>query len=434
MILYAARGRWADRRKYRPRHFAMLAEAFAPGQVRWADHLSELPHGGWALVIHALNGYSLDPALAARHSGGLYVFGALSREERRALDARNGVLVLDLDWDPLAPSEEVVAGLIGSIDRFGLDPARIRLMHSNQAGRASFEAHWSQLTRLPPVRTLEFPTSFALAVAYHGLRCRQEDITSRIERARAALHSGSRSKLFNSFNGGLRAQRLHLVAWLHHADLLERGHVSLLGYRKGPRWLMRLKRGASGSPPEALRASLGKMPYADKTTESLREVWRRLPLTLDLKRDFRDHGYERVVWESPEPQYYDDSWFSVVAESRADALKMLHITEKVAKPILNAHPFLALGSQNAMAQLRAYGFESFAPQFDERFDAWPWPKERMRLFLEEIRRLGSLEPGHLRQLCIELWPRCEHNYRHFFGGAPERLAQAFRRDVLEQLS
>ena len=238
----------------------------------------------------------------------------------------------------------------------------------------------------PALQTLEFPTSFALAVAYHGARRSDEEMTSRLERARAALHSGARSKLFNSFNGGLRAQRLHLVAWLHHVRLLERGHVSMLGYRKSPRWLTRLKPGATDGPPLELRASLGKMPYADETAASLWEVWRRLPMTLDLKRDFREHGYERVVWESPDPRYYDDSWFSVVMESHADALDMLHITEKVAKPILNAHPFLALGNQNAMAQLRAYGFESFAPQFNEDFDAWPWPKERMRLFMNEIRR------------------------------------------------
>ena len=433
MILYAARGRWPDRRRYQPRHFAMLAEAFAPGQVRWAEQLSELPRGGWALVIHALNGFAFDPRLAARHAGGRYVFAALSGQERRALERRDGVLVLDLDWDPLAPSEEIVAGLIGSIDRFGLDPARIRLLHSNQAARGPFEAHWRRLTDRPPLRTLEFPTSFALAVAYHHARRNEEAMAARLERARAALHSGARGKLFNSFNGGLRAQRLHLVAWLHHVRLLERGHVSMLGYRKGPRWLTRLKRGASKGPPVELRASLEKMPLADETAESLLEVWRRLPLTLDLERDFRDHGYERVVWESPDPRYYDDSWFSAVVESHADALDMLHITEKAAKPILNAHPFLALGSQNAMAQLRAYGFESFAPQFDERFDAWPWPKERMRRFMKEIRRLGSLEPDHLRELCIELWPRCEHNYRHFFGGAHQRLGEAFRRDVLDQL-
>lgn len=433
MILYAARGPLADRRRYRPRHFAMLADAYAPAQLRWAERLSDLPRSDWALVIRAPNGYALDAGLAARHAGGRYVFGALSREERRALETRDGVLVLDLDWDPLAPSEEVVAGLIGSIDRFGLDPARIRLMHSNQAGRAAFEAQWRRLSNRPAVRTLEFPTSFALAVAYQGARRREEEITARLERARAALHSGTRGKLFNSFNGGLRAQRLHLVAWLHHVRLLERGHVSMLGYRKGPRWLTQLKRGASNGPPAELQASLQKMPLADETAESLREVWRRLPLTLDLEGDFREHGYERVAWESPDPRYYDDSWFSVVVESHADALDMLHITEKVAKPILNAHPFLALGSQNAMAQLCAYGFESFAPQFDENFDAWPWPKERMRRFMKEIRRLGSLEPDHLRDLCIELWPRCEHNYRHFFGGAHQRLGEAFRRDVLDQL-
>jgi hypothetical protein len=69
-------------------------------------------------------------------------------------------------------------------------------------------------------------------------------------------------------------------------------------------------------------------------------------------------------------------------ESHANRPGVLHSTEKVLKPMLNAHPFLTIGSQGAMAQLRAYGFESFAPQFDEAYDAWPWPRERMRLVME----------------------------------------------------
>ena len=432
MILYAARGRWDARRKFQPRHFAILTDALAPGRVRWADGLAELPRGEWGLVIHASGGYSLDRELAARHAGGYFVFGALSPAERRALERRNGVLVLDLDWDPLIPHEEVVAGLARSLERHGLDPGRVRLVHANQDGRAAFETHWRSHSSLPPPRTLEFPTSFALAVACHAGR-RADEIATRLERARAALHAGSRSKVFASFNGGLRAQRLHLVAWLHHVGLLERGHVSLMGYSKGPRRMSSIQRGSAAGPPANLCESLAKMPYAAEVAGSLGEVWRRLPLALDLDRHFREQRYEEVVWESPDPRYYDDSWFSVVAESHADRTGMLHITEKVAKPILNAHPFLLLGSQNALAQLRAYGFETFAPQFDEGYDAWPWPKERMRRVMKELRRLASLEPDELRELCIALWPRCEHNYRHFHDGARQRLADEFQAKVLDQL-
>jgi hypothetical protein len=435
MLLYAAEGRWGARRKFQPRHFRMLTDAFAPERVRWTDSLADLPNGGWGLVIHAPGAFSLDRWLALRHSAGHFVFGALSREERRALDKRGGVLVLDLSWDPLSAQEDIVAGLIRSVERSGLDPERIRLVHSNQAARAPFETLWRRLSGREPLRTLEFPTSFALAVAHHHGRWSPERIEARLARARAALTSGERSRLFSSFNGGLRAQRLHMVAWMDHVGLLERGHVSMLAYRKGPLVLRRLRRGASRRPPANIRSSLEKLPFAEEIEASLLDVWSRLPLTLDLERDFRDDGYEHVVWESPDLRYYDDSWLSVVVESHADRTETLHITEKVAKPMLNAHPFLAVGSQSAMAQLAAYGFEGFAPEFREDFDGWPWPRERYRRVLKELRRLSSLTPADLQQLCIELWPRCEHNLRHLVGGgARQALSAAFETEVLDQLA
>lgn len=434
MILYAAKGRWTARRRFQPGHFAILTRALAGETVRWTDRLADLPQGGWALVIRAAGSYSLAKDLAARHAGGLFVFDAISREERRALDRKDGVLVVDLDWDPLLAHEEVVAGLIGSIERSGLDPARIRLVHANQAGRAPFEALWRKLSGGAPPRTLEFPTSFALSVAHHDGRHRPGEMAARLERARAALHGGKRSRLFTSLNGGLRASRLHLAAWLHHVRLLDRGHVSLMGYSKGAWLLKRMRRGSRTPPPAALRRSVDNMPYGDELGGSLEKVWADLPLTLDLNGDRGVGSYERMAWESADPAYYDDSWFSLVLEPHADQLDMLHITEKVAKPMLNAHPFLALGSPGALAQLRSYGFQTFAPQFDEAFDSWPWPRERHRRFLKAFLRLAQLAPDDLRQVCIELWPRCEHNYRHYLdGGARRSLSEAFQREVLEQL-
>lgn len=435
MLLYAAKGRWDARRKFQPRHFRMLTDALAPGQVSWTDDLSAVPHRDWALVVHAPGGYALSKSLAARHKGGLYVFDALSRRERRMLEAREGTLVLDLDWDPLIADEEIVAGLIQSLDRLGLDDSRIRLVHANQTARPTFEAHWRRHTKREPLRTLEFPASFALAVAYHHGRASSEEMTARLGRARSAVEHGAKGKLLASFNGHLRAQRLHLIAWMSHIGLLERAHVSMLGYSKGSWLLKRLRRGATLRPPADLQASLAKMPYADEIEADVHEIWRRLPMTLDLERDFRDRGYERVVWESPDPRYYDDSWFSVVVESHGDRPGVLHITEKVAKPMLNAHPFLALGGAHALAKLREYGFESFSPLFRESFDTWPHPKERFRLFLEELRRLAGVPEDEIRQGCLELWDRCEHNYRHFLGGgARSRLAASFQKDVLEQLA
>jgi hypothetical protein len=434
MILYAAQGgALRNRGRFRPRHFAMLAKGLAPRPVTWARRLADLPRGGWALVIHAPGSFSLNRELAAQHAAGLSVFDRLTDKERHALEARDGVLLLDLDWDPLIAMDEVVIGLIRSIEQLGLPTSRIRILHSNQGARASFEAVWRKHTSLEPCRTLEFPTSLALGLVWQHERRRQSRVEARYRGAKARLASAPLEKKFNLFNGGLRPHRLHVLAFLHRAGLLEDGYVSMLGYRKDPRGTQRLKAGQNGGLPAELRHESHKMSYPEFLGPSLEAVWRMTPMTLDLKHDFRLLGYERMVWSSQDPGYYDRSWFSVVTESHANRPRVLHITEKIMKPLLNVHPFVYLGGAGALAQMRAYGFETFAPVFDERYDLEPEPRARIRLFLEELTRLASMEHGELRDLCIELWPRCVHNHQHFWGGALDRLSEDFRAEVLERL-
>jgi hypothetical protein len=435
MILYAAQGgAWRQRRRFRPRHLAMLVQGFAPERATWARRLTDLPRGGWALAIHAPGSYALNRELAERHAAGLSVFDRLTVQERRALEERDGVLLLDLDWDPLLPLEEVTAGLIASIEDFGMPTSRIRILHANQAARIPFEALWRRLTSLEPCPTLEFPTSFALGLVWQHARRDQDRIEARLAQAMARLERPELEKKFNLFNGGLRAHRLHALAWLHREGLLGEGYVSMLGYDKNPRGTLRLRAGQTAPLPPELRHESAKMAHPDRLDADLEAVWRMTPMTLDLRHDFRLLGYERMVWSSQDPSYYDRSWFSAVTESHAHRAQCLHITEKVMKPMLNAHPFVYLGGKAGLKQLGKYGFESFSPQFDESYDRHGEPRARIRTFLAELSRLAALPQADLRELCIELWPRCEHNYRHIWGGGFERLRRDFHTEVLDRLA
>ncbi len=103
------------------------------------------------------------------------------------------------------------------------------------------------------------------------------------------------------------------------------------------------------------------------------------------------------------------------------------------KPIINAHPFLYMGNKAGLSQIRALGFETFSPVFDERYDDAPDFSGRLSLFLEELQRLVRMSDDDLTEACLSLWPQCEHNYRHFWGEAFERLRRDFRTDVLDRL-
>lgn len=74
------------------------------------------------------------------------------------------------------------------------------------------------------------------------------------------------------------------------------------------------------------------------------------------------------------PAWYNDTCFSVVAETRivfpSDCHeKELFVTEKTWKPIAFSHPFIFIAEPGMIAYLRSRGFETYNNLFDESYDS-----------------------------------------------------------------
>ncbi len=432
MLLYLAQAARKRLTRFRPRHFITLTERMAADRVRWTHALGELPPGEGAIVIGAPGSYSMNRELARLRAGGAYVFDALTTAEKDALARGRQALVLDMGWEALYPTVQVVKGVIEGVKDSGLDPARIRLVHCNQAARAVFEARWRELTDLEPCLSLEFPTSFALGVLHQHANRDDGQVRDRIVQARARIERGDKSRRYNCFNGEARPARLHFIAWLHSQGALNDGYVSLLDFAKkrAPR-----ARGA-GAPraaPLQYQRMMGRLPRFSDIYPSVDPVMRMVPIELDLKRGRGKPDLKTFAWSSQDPKYYDDSWFSVVIDTGALDRDMLFITEKAMKPFMNASPMLYLGNAGAWAQLGRYGFEGYGPQIDEAYDASADEIARMGLVMDEFSRLAALSPDDMRELCRQAWPAIEHNYGQFWGDAPQRLRASFHTDVLDRL-
>jgi hypothetical protein len=88
------------------------------------------------------------------------------------------------------------------------------------------------------------------------------------------------------------------------------------------------------------------------------------------------------------------SWFTVVTET--DFIdRMIRITEKPLKPLLDFHPFVMLGSPGCLRLIRAYGFRTFPGIFDERFDDEPDPRTRFEMVSAEVERLCRMPEAEL---------------------------------------
>lgn len=66
--------------------------------------------------------------------------------------------------------------------------------------------------------------------------------------------------------------------------------------------------------------------------------------------------------------WYNQTYFSVVAETTIDQNIPLFITEKTFKPIAFQHPFMILGQPKILKWLHYLGFETFENLFDESYD------------------------------------------------------------------
>lgn len=109
------------------------------------------------------------------------------------------------------------------------------------------------------------------------------------------------------------------------------------------------------------------------------------------------------------PQWYDDTYFSIVAETVVfDFSEYTRITEKTFKPIAFYHPFVILAQPNTLAYLKSLGFETYNNLFDESYDTIVDGTERLLHLISQIKQFVK-KPYDAITL-----EKLEHNHNLFF--------------------
>lgn len=219
-----------------------------------------------------------------------------------------------------------------------------------------------------------------------------------------------RHKHFLCLNAVAKNHRLFLLSELHRRGLMQKGLCSLL-FRYGEH------KAISGLETTLSMYYFHKHPQYDQQMKSLYNFAKTYgphnPLTLDYQIDDVDKDDRRH-----DPKTFLQSYFSIVSESVVED-NVLFITEKCLKPFHYFHPFIVFGGQGTLQVLRKKGFYSFPEFFDETYDEIPCLAERMELILAEIEKLCVKTPEELNRMYREIWPKLEHNWRHFFDQKAE---------------
>jgi hypothetical protein len=192
---------------------------------------------------------------------------------------------------------------------------------------------------------------------------------------------------FLLLNGRLRPHRKYLLHQLRQLDLLDRGLWTCLDRRCDMRWTSYLTLPSHDqdlmNEPEDIRL----LPAEYEIERAVINLDRELP-DRDIKHFLFNNTWGDAIIN---PRAYTDSAFSIVTETIYD-YPFTFRTEKIWKPMIMRHPFVAVANVGYYRSLRAAGFRTFGDLIDESFDEIWEPHERMSaivVVIQDIVRNGA---------------------------------------------
>jgi hypothetical protein len=117
------------------------------------------------------------------------------------------------------------------------------------------------------------------------------------------------------------------------------------------------------------------------------------------------------------PNWFDQSCFSVVAESLAEPPvdRAPFVTEKTWKSVVMQHPFMIVGETGTLQHLHSLGFETFENLWSEDYDTTRLTSQRID---QVVQNVVQYDMAPLDQLTLQ---KLAHNRDHFFN-----------RDIIQQ--
>jgi hypothetical protein len=114
------------------------------------------------------------------------------------------------------------------------------------------------------------------------------------------------------------------------------------------------------------------------------------------------------------PDFFYRAFWNIVTETNFYDEK-LHLTEKIFKPIAIKRPFILVSSPGNLKYLKSYGFKTFDKWIDESYDSESDHDKRLRMIVDQIKKLCQLTSDELNKMHQEMSDVLEYNHNHFFN-------------------
>lgn len=332
-------------------------------------------------------------------------------------------LVFDRSGEGTSHHEGFTTRLHSLLAGKGVDLARCLLLTQNRTYRQDYQAYCKAAGISRALEVFEY--DYFISRFFHDYAERGGDV---FERRLKAFHArpARRERRFISLNHSIRPDRLVFLLSLMRDNLFEDGFISFGGFNRA-------------ADPSDIRITPGdaqQMLARHRRFDGLaRALIPLLPKLAERGEIFFGEGSFATAGRLAadlETDLYAKTWFTAVTETEMGR-RPIRITEKPLKPLVNFHPFVILGNPGSLAQLRAFGFQTFESVLDEGYDNDPDPRRRFDRVYGEVRRLCGLDDAELRRLEDRLRDVLVANARHGLLEMPKIYRDRMNRALIEKV-
>jgi hypothetical protein len=122
-------------------------------------------------------------------------------------------------------------------------------------------------------------------------------------------------------------------------------------------------------------------------------------------------------------EHFNNSYINVVLESHMDVDQSngVLLSEKTFKPIKHAQPFIIVGAQGSLKQLRDMGYKTFDDVLDQGYDSIQNTTERWHYAMDVLTKLLSKDITEIHNIYISLKNDIIHNQQLFMSSKANRI-------------
>lgn len=225
-----------------------------------------------------------------------------------------------------------------------------------------------------------------------------------------AVYTSPKPFDFLFLNGRLRPHRRYLVHRLRQSGLLDRALWTCLQSRVDMPWSSLLDLSAM---PDSEDIRL--LPACYEIDRAVPRLGQPLP-DRDVKHFLFNNTWGDAIVN---PRCYVDTAFSVVTETIYD-YPYSFFTEKIWKPMIMCHPWVAVANAGFYRDLQTRGFRTFGHLIDESFDTITDPTQRLERIIEVIKHIVD---NGAQSFLAAARDTCKYNQQHLIEyNRSERLA------------